>query len=196
MYEHHINQILSSQDFKFKATVHDRCIYQTTYNDHNILLLRQVDHLTLSTNVESIAKEIYKIIGDKLELPAKPEPPFTYLGLINDYNNVEVNQCKEYIEINTSNYIDQFVTSQGRNDGFKHPTPVKPLSPMPEDSIANVFDTTNSPVEDSAAHKDLEKKMGFSYCSLLGKLMYAYVTCCPDIGYFIYYLSKFGTCLS
>ena len=57
-------------------------------------------------NDESIATEIYTIISDKLQLPDKPEPPFIYLGLINDYSGVDVNQCKEYIKINASNYID------------------------------------------------------------------------------------------
>ena len=98
--------MLSFQDFKFKATVHHHCIYQNTYKGHKILLLRQIDDLSLSTNDESIAKEIYAIISDKLQLPDKPEPPFIYLGLINDYNGVDVNQCKEYIKINASNYIN------------------------------------------------------------------------------------------
>ena len=44
--------------------------------------------------------------------------------------------------------------------------------------------------------EDLEKKMGFSYRCLLGELMYAYVTCRPDIGYSICCLSKFSTCPS
>ena len=83
--------MLSFQDLKFKATVHHHCIYQNTYKGHKILLLRQIDDLSLSTNDESIAKEFYKIIGDKLQLPDEPDPPFTYLGLINDYNGVGVN---------------------------------------------------------------------------------------------------------
>ena len=64
---------------------------------------------------------------------------------------------------------------------------------MPDDSMAKVFGTSNSTVEGSAANKDLEKKAAeFSYCSLLGELMYAYATCCPDIGYFICCLRKFS----
>ena len=38
--ERHINQILSSKELNFKATVHDCCIYQTTYKGHKIFLLR------------------------------------------------------------------------------------------------------------------------------------------------------------
>ena len=113
IYERHINQILSSKELNFKATVHDRCIYQTTYKGHNILLLRQVDDLAIAVDDESIAKEIYSIIGAKLQLPGETDPPFTYLGLINDYNGVDIDQRKEYIEVNASSYIDRVITSHG-----------------------------------------------------------------------------------
>ena len=58
----------------------------------NILLLRQTDNLALATNDKSIANQIYGIIGAKIQLPGKIEPPFTYLGLVKDYNGVDVNQ--------------------------------------------------------------------------------------------------------
>ena len=38
------------------------------------------------------------------------------------------------------------------------------------------------PHEGTSEHAILEKKLGFSYRSVLGELMYAYVTCRPDIG--------------
>ena len=37
-------------------------------------------------------------------------------------------------------------------------------------------------------------KHGFAYRTLLGELLYAYVTCRPDIGYATILLSKFSTC--
>ena len=105
IYERHINQILGSKELNFRATVHDRCIYQTTYKGQQILLLKQVDDLAIATNDESLAKEIYNIIGKKLQLPGESDLPFTYLGLINDYNGVDVDQRKEYIEVNACSYI-------------------------------------------------------------------------------------------
>ena len=113
--------------------------------------------------------------------------------MINDYNGVDVNQQKEYIEITASNYIDLVFTSHGWNDTVKTLAPVKPLAPMPEDSVFKVFVTTHNIIEGSAAHKDLEKKMGFSYRCRLGELLYAFVTYYPDIGYCICCLSKFST---
>ena len=116
--------------------------------------------------------------------------------MINDYKGVDINQRKKYIEVNASSYIDQVLTSHGWNDSVKPLTPDKPLAPMPEDPVSKVFVTTHNTIEGSADREDCEKKMGFSYCCRLGELMYAYVTCRPDIGYSICCLIKFSTCPS
>ena len=149
--------------------------------------------LDLATHDESIAKEMYGVISTKFQLPGETDPPFTYLGLINDHNGADVNQRREHIKFIAANYIDLVVTSHGWNDTVKSLTLDKPLVPMPEDYISKVFVTTHKTIEGTAAHKDLKKKMGFSFCCLLGELMYAYVTYCPDIGYSICCLSKFIT---
>ena len=47
--------------------------------------------------------------------------------------------------------------------------------------------------EGSKAHADLQAECGFSYRTLLGELLYAYVTCRPDIGYAVITLSKFAS---
>ena len=48
-----------------------------------------------------------------------------------------------------------------------------------------------SPLESTTGYVILEKKKEFNYRTLLGELMYAYITCCPDIGYAVTTLSKF-----
>jgi len=50
------------------------------------------------------------------------------------------------------------------------------------------------PPENTAEHAALVSKYGFAYRTLLGELLYAYVTCRPDIGYATITLSKFSTC--
>ena len=47
------------------------------------------------------------------------------------------------------------------------------------------------PSKGTVAHKVLEKDKGFSYQTVLGECMYAYITCRPNIGYAITTLSKF-----
>lgn len=68
-------------------------------------LLRQVHNLALLTNDESIAKQIYKTSGKKLQIPGKLDPPFIYLGLIDDYNGVDINQYRECIELRCANCV-------------------------------------------------------------------------------------------
>ena len=55
------------------------------------------------------------------------------------------------------------------------------------------LDKEQGPLEDTQEPANLADKQGFSYRSLLGELMYAYVTCRPDIGYHVTTLSKFST---
>ena len=68
--------------------------------------------------------------------------------------------------------------------------PSRKISPLPSDCIDQLF-KDEGPTEGSNGHLVLEKSSGFSYCTLLGQLMYSYVTCHPDIGYAVTILSKF-----
>ena len=67
--------------------------------------------------------------------------------------------------------------------------PSRKISPLPSDCIKQLF-KYEGPAEGSNGHLVLEKSSGFSYCTLLGELMYSYVTCRPDIGYAVTTLSK------
>ena len=68
----------------------------------------------------------------------------------------------------------------------------KPSSPLPSDCIDQMY-LEEGPLENTTAHLALEKKKGFNYCTLLGELMYAYITCRPDIGYAVTTLSKLSS---
>jgi hypothetical protein len=68
----------------------------------------------------------------------------------------------------------------------------KPIAPIPADCIEQLFKDVGPP-KDTAAHKALESTRGFSYQTLLGELMYVYITFQPDIGYAITSLSKFSS---
>jgi hypothetical protein len=48
--------------------------------------------------------------------------------------------------------------------------------------IKALFSTTG-PAKSTTKHATFEKEMGFSYRSLLGEILFAYVTTRPDIGY-------------
>ena len=89
----------------FKHTTHDRTIYQNVFKGHKVLLLRQVDDLMIQTDEESIVKQIFTIIGLKLQLENEDESPFTYLRPTVDFNGVDIDQRKTHIMISCVNYI-------------------------------------------------------------------------------------------
>ena len=85
-----------SPQLGFKHTTHDRTIYQAVFKGHKVLLLRQVDDLMIQTDNKNIAKEIFKIIGVKLQLENEDEAPFAYLGLTADFNGVDIEQSNTH----------------------------------------------------------------------------------------------------
>ena len=106
LWEEHCNQILMSDPLNFKTTTHDKTIYHTIYNGKKIYMIRQVDDFSIACDNESTAKEIYNIIGSKLRLPKEDKDPFAYLGLITDFNGIDVTQNKTHIKLSCSNYIN------------------------------------------------------------------------------------------
>ena len=67
MWETHINSILFSPELNFRTTTQDRCNYHTTFEGFKFLLLRLTDVFAISCPDEYTAKEIYDIIGQKLQ---------------------------------------------------------------------------------------------------------------------------------
>ena len=67
------------------------------------------------------------------------------------------------------------------------------IVPIPPDSISieKMYQDVD-PKEDTTYHKSIESKFEFSYQTLLGEIMYAYMTYRPDIGYAVTTLSKFS----
>ena len=132
------------------------------------------------------------MIGSRLRLLDETEDPFTYLGLITDFNGIDVEQFLEYIRIACGNYIDRIYTSHGwGNDKTMNPVS-KPIAPLPMYTL-HTIGTQAGPLEGTAKHRALEDKKGFSYQTLLGEMMYAYVSCRPDIGYPITLMSKYAS---
>lgn len=133
-----------------------------------------------------------------LQLPSEPKAPFSYLGLLNDFNGVDVDQFSDRIVIKCETYIDRLLRSHGWSQPSKNdldPSSDHACSPLPTNCIATLYSSQGFP-ENSAEHRHLVEKFGFAYCTLLGKLLYVYVTCCPDIGYAVITLSKFAACPS
>ena len=192
LWERHINAILESPELDFKTTTHDRTIYTGTFDGERVYLLRQVDDFALACTNEALANKIYDIIGKKLQLPKEDKPPFAKMGLINDFNGIDIAQTDMYIKISCETYIDRLVTTHGWKEDKRVKDVAKTIAPLNTEALKQVYDQ-KGPNEGTPEHKALEDSSGFSYRTLLGEMMYAYVTCRPDIGYAITLLSKFGS---
>ena len=68
----------------------------------------------------------------------------------------------------------------------------KLISPIPAGSIDQMFNDAGPP-KNTATHQILQKGKGFSYCNILGELIYVYITNSPGIGYVITTLSKLSS---
>ena len=136
LWESHISLILFSPELNFKCTTHNRTIYSTTFRGVKVLLLRQVDDFSLASPDEDIAKAIYDIIGQRLMLPGEDKPPFAYMGLVNDYNGVQVEQSSHFVSISEGKYIDRVL----KTHGWDNPSPHKAtLSIRPSRSLPRLY---------------------------------------------------------
>ena len=151
-----------------------------------------MDDFALACTNQLIADKIFDIIGRKLQLPKEDKPPFAKLGLINDFNGIDVSQTSTYIQISCATYIERLMQTHGWTEDRKMKDISKSIAPLAIDAVRQVYDH-KGPMEGTTEHRDIEKKSGFSYRTLLGEMMYAYVTCRPDIGYAITLLSKFSS---
>ena len=76
--------------------------------------------MAISCKNESTAKEIFELIGKKFQLPLEDSPPIDYFGPLEDFNGIDVNQHKEYIEISCPDYIDRVIRSHGWEYDFRY----------------------------------------------------------------------------
>jgi len=56
---------------------------------------------------EDLAKHLCNQIGKALQLPSEDTPPFKYLGLIKDFNGLDVAQHSDAIKLSCEKYMDR-----------------------------------------------------------------------------------------
>jgi len=192
LWEKHIAAILRSPKFGFKSTTHDKSVCSATFEGTKMLLLRQVDDFAVACPTEDIAKRLCAQIGKALQSPSEDAPPFKHLGLIKDFNGLDVAQCSDAIKLSCEKCIDRVLTTHGWSKP-PPPVPSKPSAPLPVDAVTSIC-AHPGPPENTAEHAAPAAKHGFAYRTLLGELLCACVACRPDIGHATIALSKFSMC--
>lgn len=97
------------------------------------------------------------------------------------YNGVNVEQTKHYVKLSCESYIDKICDKHLQN--WMRAFVVPPLHPTPLPTASGFAKSFLSAVGTPDNQADLEKRMGISYRSGVGELIYALVTCRPDISH-------------
>ena len=180
LWEQFINNILCDK-LHLKSTTHERSIYSGMFNGHRILVKRQVDDIAVAAPTIDIAKEIISIIGQSVHIEGN--------DVLTKFNGVEVAQTQHFIGIHCSTYIDNIMKKHGWQTPLPEESSIK--EPIPT-AMFRQIDIDPGICENTPAAKALEKESGFNYRTVLGELMYTYVTCRLDIGYVLTKLSQFS----
>ena len=98
-----INNILL-KDIKLKPTKHEPCLYHGVYKGNEILFLCQVDDFAIACDNEQIAKDI--MIAD---INSKMSVNIKYLGLLDRFNGVDLDQTRQYIKIHNRTYLKKIL---------------------------------------------------------------------------------------
>ena len=154
-------------------------------NGSPIYLLCQVDDFAVSAPTAAIANAELERLDEYLMAPLKMQ------GLIAYYNGLDVRQTHDYVQIACTSYLKRVFERHGWLSKPHKPSPHK-LVPMTVDNKKIIeMETTKEP-NDPKEQASLEKEMGFAYIAALGELMYAMVTCWPDISFATTKLSQYA----
>lgn len=181
LWYNHIHHILCEK-LNFKSCPHEPCIYIGTIHNDKVLLLQQVDDFAISAKNEETINHLLDKIDGHLKQKLKRQ------GLLSSFNGINIQQTSDFIKILCEKYILKILQGHGWESLGR--TPVK--TPMVYNSKAlNEIATTQGPTDSVEASK-LQLQHKFNFCQAIGKLMFAAVTCRPDILFLTIYLSQFS----
>ena len=171
-----------------KATTHEPCLYSTNNyanTGKKILFLRQVDDFAVACEDKETALRVIKEINDKMTIEVKQ------LGQITRFNGIDILQTRDYVKLSNQTYINKIVS---KHPWIKDMTPLhatKPIPINPDPKFQRQLELCEpaSPAE----LQQLERKYKFKYRQAIGEMIYAMVTCRPDLSYTIIKLSQYST---
>jgi hypothetical protein len=160
-------------------------LYRGTFQGQEVLFLRQVDDFAVATKSEATACAIINEIDKYMTIEIKD------LGQLNRFNGVDVIQTKHYIKINNPTYLKKII-NEHKWMVDNEPISCKPI-PMNDnkDYIRQIEEA--QPPSTPMTQRQLQIEMNFNYRQAIGELIYAMVTCRPDISYPLIKLSQYSS---
>jgi dUTP pyrophosphatase len=165
----------------FKPTTHKPCLYHGTYKGKEVLFLRQVDDFAVAAKTADIAMDIIKEIDKYMMIDIKD------LGQLDRYNGVDIVQGRHYIKLNNPTYLRKIINEHiDESHIANQPVPMNDS----KDHIRAI--ETAIPPSSEMDQRNLQVEMNFNYCQAIGELIFAMVTCRPDISFLLIKLSQYS----
>jgi hypothetical protein len=128
---------------------------------------------------------IFDLIDTRLNEPIKR------LGLLELYNGTNIEQTRDYIRLHSTSYIDKILAANTWIGESARARVDRPVRMNGTSDALQHLDTSPVPSSDSE-RESLERSMGFSYRKAIGILIWAMVTCRPDLSFAVIKLSQFS----
>ena len=178
-----INAIIRKNSLQ--PCTHEPCLYSGTYEGEEMIFLCQVDNFAVACKNTDIANEFIDLISSDLSTQMKK------LGVITRFNGVDVKQTEDYIQLHSTTFLKKILkTRQWDNDMEK--TSINSIPMRGDNAYMRILDNAEGPTTDETKEK-LEEEMEFSYRVALGEVLFAMITCRPDISFAVIKLSKFAS---
>jgi hypothetical protein len=191
LWEKMIVGILTSAELGFTSTTHEKNLYRGEIDGELVLVCRQVDDFAIASKSRAAADKLIATINshvttDNMGIGARDDA-----GVHARYNGVDIHQTADYNKMSCETYIKRVLQTHGWEVPGAKESDRHDIVPMSAETCKLLW-TKTGPLEGTKEHRDLEKKVGYSYRQILGEIIYAYVICRLDIGYAATFLSRFS----
>ena len=186
LWEKYVDKII--KDNNFTSTVHEPCLYSGYIEGERVLFMRQVDDFAVAVQSERIANILFDAFDDKFTIPIKRQ------GLIGLYNGVNISQTRDYVKLSCESYLRKVCEAHMLTWMKNVPITADRPTPLPTTPPWNKAFSTAMGDPSTKAQAALEEKYQFGYRSAIGELIYAMVTCRPDISYAVVKCAQSSAC--
>ena len=144
-----------------------------------------MDDFAVACADRKMSKEIIEDINNQMTIEIKE------LGLLDRFNGTDIDQTREYIKLHNTTYINKIISHHPWLQSKQEHIHTLPLPMRADPPYLRELETAE-PAQDDERNL-LEKEYHFKYRQGIGEIIYAMVTCRPDISFPVIKLAQYST---